>query len=94
MGIKTLKISFLSNPKNFSSLDTNSWVFAYLLINISSLLNIPLTWFKYISCCLWLYLANNKGIKGTDRVTYIMVISIKNIYTGNTIIGNTYTIGS
>ena len=73
-------------------LHTNSWAFAYFLVNVSSLSDTILTCSNYISNCLWLYLANNEGNENTNRSIYIATANIGSIYARNTYIGNTCTI--
>lgn len=69
---------FLSNFRTSLYFDTNSWAFAYLLKNMSSLFVIILTYFTYISSLPGLYLAGSENIKDNDRTTSIMITSIGN----------------
>lgn len=72
--------------------DADSWVSAYLLINISSLIDIISTCSGYILGCLWLYSASNEDVKDTDRSIYILAPGIQSIYAKKTCIGSTYTV--
>lgn len=71
----TLKTSFLNNFSIFFYLDMDSWASVYLF------------YFKCISSCPWLCLANNNGAKSTDKGACIVVVNIKSICTRDTCIG-------
>lgn len=61
---------------------------------MSSLFNIILNYFKYISGYLWSYLADSKDVKSIDRGIYIIAIGIGNTCAKNTYIKSIYTTGT
>lgn len=86
--ITTFKISFSSNLWIFFCPNADGWVFAYLIVNMSSLSNIILTYFIYISSCSWSSSAGSEGVKNSDRGTYTITTSIGNTYANNISIGS------
>lgn len=81
--ITTLKTSFLNNFEISFCLNADIESSAYLLANLLGLFDTILTCSRWISNCLWLYLAVENDASSIDRSTYIIIARIESIYTTN-----------
>lgn len=59
---------------------------------MSSLSNIIFAYSLYISTYLWLFLTGNKDIKSINKITYITIADIENIYGRDICMSSTNTI--
>lgn len=60
------------------------------MVNILSLFDIVLTYFRCISGCPWLYSAGGKGTKSTGKGAYWVAANIRSICVRDTYIGSTF----